>query len=49
MPFAARMGPVVGVELPVVGQIVCTLRFFYGVTLGQATVPERIAYRVESS
>jgi len=24
-------------------QIVCALRFFYGVTLGQDTVPERIA------
>ena len=25
-------------------QVVCALRFFYGVTLGQATIPERIAY-----
>jgi integrase/recombinase XerD len=26
------------------GQIVCALRFFYGVTLGEADVPERIPY-----
>ena len=26
---------------------VCALRFFYGVTLGQATIPERIAYARE--
>ena len=26
-------------------QIVCALRFFYGVTLGEADVPERIPYR----
>lgn len=25
-------------------QIVCALRFFYGVTLGETEVPERIAY-----
>jgi hypothetical protein len=25
-------------------QIVCALRFFYGVTLGRPEVPERIAY-----
>ena len=30
-------------------QIVCALRFFYGVTLGQAIVPERIAYAREPS
>jgi hypothetical protein len=29
---------------PALNQIVCALRFFYGVTLGQDTVPERIAY-----
>jgi site-specific recombinase XerD len=28
-------------------QAVCALRFFYGVTLGQATVPERIPYARE--
>ena len=25
-------------------QTVCALRFFYGVTLGQAEIPERIPY-----
>ena len=29
--------------------MVCALRFFYGVTLGQDTVPERIAYAREPS
>jgi integrase/recombinase XerD len=28
-------------------QVVCALRFFYGVTLGQATIPERIPYARE--
>ena len=28
-------------------QTVCALRFFYGVTLGQATIPERIPYARE--
>jgi site-specific recombinase XerD len=28
-------------------QAVCALRFFYGVTLGQATIPERIPYARE--
>ena len=28
-------------------QVVCALRFFYGVTLGEATIPERIAYARE--
>ena len=28
-------------------QIVCALRFFYGVTLGEALIPERIAYARE--
>jgi integrase/recombinase XerD len=28
-------------------QIVCALRFFYGVTLGEATIPERIPYARE--
>src|SRR6201987_1810289 len=27
--------------------VVCALRFFYGVTLGEATIPERIAYAGE--
>jgi integrase/recombinase XerD len=33
-----------GVSWPALNQIVCALRFFYGVTLGQDMVPERIAY-----
>ena len=36
-----------GRSWPALNQIVCALRFFYGVTLGQATVPERIAYARE--
>ena len=32
-----------GVSWPALNQIVCARRFFYGGTLGQATVPERIA------
>lgn len=36
-----------GIAWPSLNQIVCALRFFYGVTLGQATVPERIAYARE--
>jgi hypothetical protein len=38
-----------GISWPVLNQIVCALRFFYGVTLGQNTVPERIAYAREPS
>jgi len=38
-----------GISWPGLNQIVCALRFFYGVTLGQATVPERIAYAREPS
>jgi integrase len=33
-----------GVSWGSLNQAVCALRFFYGVTLGQATVPERIPY-----
>src|ERR1700751_5703819 len=33
-----------GVSWPALNQIVCALRFFYGVTLGHDTLPERIAY-----
>jgi integrase/recombinase XerD len=33
-----------GISWPSLNQIVCALRFFYGVTLGQDAVPERIAY-----
>src|SRR3954451_21098246 len=39
----------IGISWPALNQIVCALRFFYGVTLGQATVPERIAYAREPS
>jgi hypothetical protein len=35
--------------LLIVSACVCALRFFYGVTLGQAIVPERIAYAREPS
>ena len=38
-----------GISWPALNQIVCALRFFYGVTLGQDTVPERIAYAREPS
>ena len=38
-----------GVSWPSLNQIVCALRFFYGVTLGQDTVPERIAHAREPS
>ncbi|MGY3622449.1 phage integrase N-terminal SAM-like domain-containing protein [Bradyrhizobium sp. USDA 10063] len=33
-----------GISWPALNQIVCPLRFFYGVTLGHSTIPERIAY-----
>jgi integrase/recombinase XerD len=33
-----------GISWAALNQTVCALRFFYGVTLGQADVPERIAY-----
>jgi hypothetical protein len=32
-----------GISWPALNQIVCALRFFYGVTLGHSTIPERIA------
>ena len=38
-----------GISWPALNQMVCALRFFYGVTLGQDTVPERIAYAREPS
>ena len=38
-----------GISWPALNQIVCALRFFYGVTLGQDTVAERIAYAREPS
>ncbi len=34
-----------GISWPGLNQIVCALRFFYGVTLGEAAVPERIPTR----
>jgi integrase/recombinase XerD len=36
-----------GISRPGLNQIVCALRFFYGVTLGEAAVPERIPYARE--
>ena len=36
-----------GLSWPALNQTVCALRFFYGVTLGQAEVPERIPYARE--
>jgi integrase/recombinase XerD len=33
-----------GISWSALNQTVCALRFFYGVTLGQADAPERIAY-----
>ena len=38
-----------GISWPALNQIVCALRFFYGVTLGQDTVPERITYARQPS
>ena len=37
----------VGISRPALNQTVCALRFSYGVTLGCAEVPERIAYARE--
>jgi len=36
-----------GISWPALNQIVCALRFFYGVTLGLDAIPERIAYARE--
>jgi integrase/recombinase XerD len=36
-----------GISWPALNQMVCALRFFYGVTLGLETIPERIAYARE--
>ena len=36
-----------GISWPGLNQIVCALRFFYGVMLGEAAVPERIPYARE--
>ena len=32
----------IGISWPALNQTVCALRFFYGVTLGQGDIPERI-------
>jgi integrase/recombinase XerD len=36
-----------GISWPAPNQFVCTLRFFNGVTLGEAVIPERIPYAQE--
>jgi integrase/recombinase XerD len=36
-----------GISWPGLNQIVCALRFFYGVTLGESEIPERIPYARE--
>ena len=36
-----------GISWPALNQIVCSLRFFYGVTLGEAFIPERIPHARE--
>src|SRR4029453_17481609 len=36
-----------GISWPALNQIVCGLRFFYGVPLGEAMIPERIPYARE--
>ncbi len=33
-----------GISWPALNQTLCALRFFYGVTLGNAEIPDRIAY-----
>ena len=37
----------IGMSWPALNQIVCALRFFYGVTLGHDAIPERISYARE--
>ena len=37
----------IGISWPALNQIVCALRFFYGVTLGHDAIPERITYARE--
>src|SRR5258708_20214743 len=36
-----------GMSWPALNQIVCALRFFYGVTLGHDTVPHRIPHALK--
>ena len=38
-----------GISWPALNQIVCALRFFYGVTLGHDAIPERISYARQPS
>ena len=33
-----------GISWPALNQTVCALRFFFGITLGHGTIPERIPY-----
>src|SRR3981081_59309 len=47
--FQVHLVVATGISWPALNQIVCALRFFYGVTLGQNTVPERIAYARDPS
>jgi len=37
----------IGMSWPALNEIVCALRFFYGVTLGHDAIPERISYARE--
>lgn len=39
----------IGISWPTLNQIVCALRFFYGVTLGHDAIPERISYARQPS
>lgn len=39
----------IGISWPALNQIVCALRFFYGVTLGHDAIPERISYARQPS
>jgi hypothetical protein len=39
----------IGISWPALNQIVCALRFFYGVTLGHDAIPERITYARQPS
>lgn len=46
--FQVHLG-LTGMSWPALNQIVCALPFFYGVTLGHDTVPERIAYAPQTA
>jgi integrase/recombinase XerD len=43
----SRPSRIDGISWPGLNQIVCAFRFFCGVTLGEAAVPERIPYARE--